>query len=113
LEKAYGEAATADKWAKVIGGLQSTLTHGYELARQTLLYEQSLQDEGVSGEGGQRQLLPNKKNNSPDTRGAKAETTKPALSAVEARREATRLRVAALRANKKSHTLGLTDRTKR
>ena len=43
---------------------------------------------------------------------AKAETTQPthpAQSIVEAKREATRLRVAALRANKKSHNIGLTN----
>ena len=64
LETAYGDSATADKWAKVIGslkvlgGLQSNLTsQSHEMADQLLLYEEAMQARLEDYEGGQGQSL--------------------------------------------------------
>ena len=76
LEITYGDKAAADQWAKVIGNLQAVATHSYELARQTLLYDQASQDERPGSEERQGQFMPEKNKRSVDSRGAKAETTK-------------------------------------
>jgi hypothetical protein len=97
--------------------LQGLLTrfqyHAHDKASAQFLEEsiqagrQAILELEAQAQGGQGQLLPSKKKNTPDIRSAKAETTKP-QSAAEAKREATRLRVAALRANTKGHSIRVT-----
>lgn len=68
MDKALGREATADECEQVIKGLQ---------ARRSGVYDQG--EPQPNGEGGQGQSLPNKKKTTPDTRGAKAETTNPSV----------------------------------
>lgn len=90
LETAYGDSATADKWAKVIGslkvlgGLQSNLTsQSHEMADQLLLYEEAMQARLEDYEGGQGLSVPRAKR---EIKGAKNETTSRSSRFVEMRK---------------------------